>query len=102
MNNVIQPLNRGIFPLPSGAESLSRANNVPGEFAGLLHQALNTLSEHYQTAQNKAEAFEAGMPGMSLNDVMIDQQKAALSLQLGVQVRNKLVAAYTDIMNMSV
>lgn len=42
------------------------------------------------------------MPGISLNDVMVDLQKSAVSLQLGVQVRNKLVAAYQDIMNMPV
>ncbi len=34
------------------------------------------------------------MPGISLNDVMVDLQKSSVSLQMGVQVRNKLVAAY--------
>ncbi|MGP2704625.1 flagellar hook-basal body complex protein FliE, partial [Serratia marcescens] len=46
--------------------------------------------------------FELGVPGISLNDVMVDLQKSSVSLQLGVQVRNKLVAAYQDIMNMPV
>ncbi len=102
MNSVIQQTGRGIFPVSAGMERLSRVDTQGGGFSGILHQALNNLSEHYQTAQDKAEAFEAGIRGMSLNDVMIDQQKAAISLQMGVQVRNKLVSAYTDIMNMSV
>ncbi|VTP63971.1 Flagellar hook-basal body complex protein FliE [Serratia rubidaea] len=42
------------------------------------------------------------MPGISLNDVMVDLQKSSVSLQLGIQVRNKLVAAYQDIMGMQV
>ncbi|MDK1009411.1 flagellar hook-basal body complex protein FliE, partial [Cronobacter sakazakii] len=41
-------------------------------------------------------------PGGALNDVMVDLQKSSISLQMGIQVRNKLVAAYQDIMNMQV
>ena len=39
---------------------------------------------------------------VSLNDVMIEMQKANISFQTGVQVRNRLVTAYQDIMNMTV
>jgi len=39
---------------------------------------------------------------VSLNDVMVDLQKSSVSMQMGIQVRNKLVSAYTDIMNMQV
>ncbi|GAA0516194.1 flagellar hook-basal body complex protein FliE [Tatumella terrea] len=102
MNSLLQQIDRGITPVSAGTERLSGVDTQAGEFSGILHRALNNLSERYQKAQNKAEAFEAGIPDVSLNDVMIDQQKAALSLQMGVQVRNKLVSAYTDIMNMSV
>jgi flagellar hook-basal body complex protein FliE len=39
---------------------------------------------------------------VSLNDVMVDMQKANVGFQFGLQVRNKLVSAYNDIMNISV
>ena len=39
---------------------------------------------------------------MALNDVMADLQKASVSLQMGLQVRNKLVSAYQDVMSMQV
>jgi flagellar hook-basal body complex protein FliE len=50
----------------------------------------------------QAEKFTLGEPGVALNDVMTDLQKSSISLQMGVQVRNKLVSAYQDIMNMQV
>ncbi|MNT72990.1 Flagellar hook-basal body complex protein FliE [compost metagenome] len=53
-------------------------------------------------ASNQAKAFELGAPDISLNDVMIDMQKASIGFQTAVQVRNKLVAAYKEISSMAV
>ena len=50
----------------------------------------------------RARDFELGVPDSSLNEVMISMQKANLSFQQMVQVRNRLVSAYHDIMNMQV
>jgi len=46
--------------------------------------------------------FSAGDPDVKLQDVMVNLQKASLSFQQMVQVRNRLVSAYQDIMNMPV
>jgi flagellar hook-basal body complex protein FliE len=46
------------------------------------------------------EAFEAGAANISLADVMVSTQKASVSFQAMLQVRNKLVEAYQDVMNM--
>lgn len=46
--------------------------------------------------------FTLGEPGIALNDVMADMQKASVSMQMGIQVRNKLVAAYQEVMSMQV
>ena len=54
------------------------------------------------SAGSKAEAFVMGDDKVSLSDTMIAMQKANISLQATVQVRNKVVAAYNDIMNMQV
>ena len=53
-------------------------------------------------ADNEAKAFEVGAANVSLNDVMIDGQKAGIGFQFALQVRNKLVTAYNDIMQMQV
>ncbi|KAA0468844.1 flagellar hook-basal body complex protein FliE [Klebsiella aerogenes] len=79
-------------------------NSVPQgvSFASELTAALGKISNTQQAARQQAQNFELGVPGISLNDVMVDLQKSSVSLQMGVQVRNKLVAAYQDIMNMPV
>lgn len=71
-------------------------------FASELKAAIGKISDTQQTARKQAQDFELGVPGIGLNDVMVDLQKSSVSLQLGVQVRNKLVTAYQDIMNMAV
>ncbi len=71
-------------------------------FASEMKAALGKISETQNTAKLQAQKFELGVPGVGLNDVMVDMQKSSISLQLGIQVRNKLVAAYQDVMNMSV
>jgi len=76
------------------------ADAPAGGFAAELQRSLNGISDTQQRAWAQADAFELGAPGVSLNDVMIDIQKSNVALQTGVQVRNRLVAAYQDIMNM--
>lgn len=71
-------------------------------FASELKAAIGKISDTQQAARKQAQDFELGVPGISLNDVMVDLQKSSVSLQLGVQVRNKLVAAYQEVMNMAV
>ncbi|MEX9251193.1 flagellar hook-basal body complex protein FliE [Pseudenterobacter timonensis] len=71
-------------------------------FAGQLHAALDRISDRQTAARVQAEKFTLGEPGVALNDVMADLQKASVSLQMGLQVRNKLVAAYQEVMGMQV
>lgn len=71
-------------------------------FAEVLGQAVNKVNDVQQTAKQLATAFEMGESGVDLTDVMIAQQKASLSFQGMTQVRNKLVQAYQDIMQMPV
>lgn len=71
-------------------------------FAGQLHAALDRVSDMQNSAKAQAEKFSLGEPGIALNDVMTDLQKASVSLQMGIQVRNKLVSAYQEVMGMQV
>jgi flagellar hook-basal body complex protein FliE len=86
---------------PSMSGSLSPGGEVaPGGFAGELKKSLERISSAQEHAYGQAEAFEMGKPGVALNDVMVDLQKASIGFQTGIQVRNKVVAAYQEIMNM--
>jgi flagellar hook-basal body complex protein FliE len=85
------------------AGQMDRGAAVPGvSFASELKTAIGKISDTQQTARKQAHDFEIGVPGISLNDVMVDLQKSSISLQMGVQVRNKLVSAYQEVMNMAV
>lgn len=71
-----------------------------GGFAQELARSLDRVSGAQQRAYGQAQAFELGAPGVSLNDVMVDLQKANVGFQTALQVRNRLVAAYQEVMNM--
>jgi len=72
------------------------------EFAELLKSSIDSVNRGQVDATQLARQFELGTPSVNLNDVMISMQKANLSFQQMVQVRNRLVAAYNEIMNMQV
>ena len=69
-------------------------------FADLLQQSIASVNDIQQSAGKMAEAFETGAANISLADVMVATQKANVSFQATLQVRNKLVEAYKDVMNM--
>ena len=72
------------------------------EFSQVLQNALQDVSAAQKEAGDMRREFAAGDPNANLQEVMINLQKANLSFQQMVQVRNRLVSAYQDIMNMPV
>jgi flagellar hook-basal body complex protein FliE len=72
------------------------------DFNAALQNALQQVSKAQESAQQMAQDFSTGDSQVNLQDVMVNLQKANLSFQQMVQVRNKLVSAYQDIMNMQV
>lgn len=86
----------------AGGESASSAAPAGGEFAALLKTSLQQVTETQAEAGKLAQAFETGAPNVNLEDVVMSLQKADVSFQTMVQVRNKLVEAYQQIMNMQV
>ncbi|AHV93742.1 flagellar hook-basal body complex protein FliE [Bordetella holmesii] len=85
----------------AGSAELSPAT-APASFAAALQNSIRNVSNAQNAATVQAKAFELGAPDVSLNDVMIDLQKASLGFQMTVQVRNRLVAAYKEISSMSI
>jgi len=89
----------------ASARSVSaiRQDTVSGThsgFAAEFKKAVDSVSAAQTHASTQARHFELGVPGVNLNDVMIDMQKASLGFQSIVQVRNKLVTAYQTIASM--
>ena len=71
-------------------------------FADLLKSSINAVADAQNTATDMAAALELGDKSVSLPEVMIALQKASLSFQAMTEVRNKLVNAYQEIMNMPI
>ena len=88
----------------AGAAQKAQAPVVAGktDFANVLKNTLDGVAETQNKASALQEAFVLGDDKVSLSDTMIAMQKANIALQATVQVRNKVVAAYNDIMNMQV
>jgi flagellar hook-basal body complex protein FliE len=71
-------------------------------FGDMLKTAISQVNEAQQTSASMKQAFEVGDSPASLAEVMIASQKADLSFRAMTEVRNKLVNAYQEIMNMPV
>ena len=90
----------GLQSLQSGLKSNS-TQSVKG-FGEMFKQAIDSVNSTQQQATALATAFESGDAKVSLAQVMVASQKASVSFQALTQVRNRLVDAYKDIMNMPV
>jgi flagellar hook-basal body complex protein FliE len=88
------------------AMAMPKAASTPeiggSSFSDMLGQAVNKVNDTQQASNQLSNAFEIGKSGVDLTDVMISSQKASVSFQALTQVRNKLVQAYQDIMQMPV
>ncbi len=72
------------------------------DFQTMFKNAVDSVNANQQTATELATRFEQGDPSIDLPEVMIALQKSSVSFQAMTQVRNKLVEAYKDVMNMGV
>jgi flagellar hook-basal body complex protein FliE len=88
----------------AGAVNGTTAGNAasPPAFGALLKQGIDAVNSTQQSADALASAWERGAPGVDLARVMVETQKASVSFQALAQVRNRLITAYQDIMNMSI
>jgi flagellar hook-basal body complex protein FliE len=71
-------------------------------FGSMLKQSIGQVNATQQQASAMASRFETGAGDANLAEVMVALQKSSVSFQAMVQVRNKLVEAYKDVMNMPV
>ncbi len=87
----------------SSEDRIQKGENVNGpKFSDLMSQAINKVNEVQQASSSLSKAYIQGDPKVDITDVMIASQKAGVAFDAMVQVRNKLVEAYKDVMNMPV
>lgn len=82
--------------------ALPQVNSSTSDFGSMLKDAVNSVNSLQQDAGAKKTAFELGDPTVSLGETMIATQKASVAFEATVQVRNKFVEAYKEIMSMPV
>lgn len=71
-----------------------------GSFANVLGGMIDQVSQAQNQAQALAREYQLGNPAVGIEETMIAMNKASLSFQMLVQVRNQVVKAYTDTLNM--
>ena len=74
----------------------------PNEFSNVLKDSLRAVSETQKTSADLSLSYVSGNESVDLGDVMVAMQKASLSFEATVQVRNKVLSAYQEVMNMQV
>lgn len=85
---------------PSSAAPAEAGQQV--DFSALLKDSIDQVNEVQAEAKALKTAFETGASDVSLPEVMVAVQKASISFEAITQVRNKLLNAYQEIMNMQV
>jgi len=72
------------------------------DFSKLLQSSINKVNDLQKHSSDLGVAFELGDSKVSLAEVMLARQKSGVAFQSVLQVRNKLISAYKDVMSMSV
>ena len=80
-----------------GTESTGKAN-----FGDLLAEAAVAVNQTHLDAAQARTAYTLGEDGYTLADVMVASQKSRVAFEATLRVRNQLVSAYQEIMNMPI
>jgi flagellar hook-basal body complex protein FliE len=96
------------MPVASTVGASSRLGTKPDvggledSFSGALSSALKSVSNSQNQSSRLQQEVQMGNPKVSLEETMVSIQKAQIGFQAALHVRNRMVQAYTDIMNMQV
>lgn len=100
--NGIEPIKLSLLAPSAGAAAATAGAPAADKFAHALRAAVAGTDRLQGQAADVARRYQAGDPAVGLEQMMISLNNANVSFQGLVQTRNKLVQAYTDIMNMQV
>ena len=93
---------RALQARASGISEAPAAAAQPSDFANLMKNSVDHIAGMQNQATALADAYETGDKSVDLTKVMLEVQKASLAFRAMTEVRNKLVDAYQQVMNMSV
>ena len=93
---------RSLQARASGVAETPTPSAQPSDFANLMKNSVDQVATMQNQATALANAYEAGDKSVDLTKVMLEVQKAGLAFHAMTEVRNKLIDAYTQVMNMSV
>jgi flagellar hook-basal body complex protein FliE len=102
VNNLLSQMRQLSAQVRPAETAFKAAPAAQADFGSLLKQSIASVGESQQQAGAMAASFERGDAGADLGRTMVAIQKADLSLRTMTEVRNKLVDAYKEIMNMPV
>ena len=77
---------------------LSSSKNAAGDFGSALKSAIQQVDHYQQDANQSIQQFLQG--NGELHNVALATQRAEMAFDLGIQVRNKIVSAYQEVMKM--
>ncbi|WP_092389758.1 flagellar hook-basal body complex protein FliE [Halopseudomonas salegens] len=87
---------------PQAPAALEQGPDKGSEFSEVMRGALDKVNELQKTTGDLRTSYEMGEAGVDLTDVMIASQKSSVAMQATVQVRNRMVSAYEEIMRMQI
>ena len=107
MNNTINPDTlltqmRAMAAQAQGQTTETTSAVGQSDFSDILKQSVDKVNDAQMDSKKLQEAFQMGDPNVQVSEVMVAMQKSNVSFQAMLQVRNKLVSAYQEIMNMQV
>jgi flagellar hook-basal body complex protein FliE len=73
-----------------------------GKFSNLMQDSIKEVNAAMQESRAMTTRFEMGDPTVSLAEVMVNSQKAGLQFQAVAEIRNRVLSAYKEVMNMPV
>jgi flagellar hook-basal body complex protein FliE len=85
-----------------GAGPTAVGGGTTPDFGTVLKASIGQVDSLQQSASALASAFEQGAPGVDISRVMVEAQKASLAFRAMNEVRNRLVSAYQEVMNMPI
>lgn len=100
MNDLISQMR--IAALKANSTEVPTQTTEQASFTSLLSDAINDVNQFQMESGQLSKAFDMGDPNVNISDVMIASEKSGIAFQAMVEVRNKIINAYQEIMNMPV
>jgi flagellar hook-basal body complex protein FliE len=94
----INPTSSSVLPRTVGIKPVASGTGFSSE----LKRVLTEVSQAQLTSANLQREVQLENPQVSLEETMVAIQKAQIGFQAALHVRNRMVQAYTDVMNMQV